>query len=199
MGRDQQFAIFSHLPEVAPEVFARAVCKLEEVDVQYNNLSFEQMKTLFEKMTSNQHCLERLVVSYDKRLRNMNESLVSKALLTVKDVGFYDLPAKILKHLMETAKVEPAAKTRYITVDTGTMRYQRMLEAALAQNENIRFKPHRTHPGMVGWREPTDYEMEISPEDYDRVREMDIERNNQMNDEILVSLTHSLLHALGHI
>ena len=60
------------------------------------------------------------------------------------------------------------------------MRYQRMLEAALTQNEVIRFTPHRTHPQMVGsdafllgWREPT--EKDTVNRDYDRGREMNTE------------------------
>ena len=40
-----------------------------------------------------------------------------------------------------------------------------MLEAALAQNERIRFKPHRTHPQMVGWRETTEYDVDNPSDD----------------------------------
>ena len=173
LGRDQQFAIFSHLPQVEPETFATAVCKLEEVDVQYNNLSLDQMNTLFTKMMQNKHCLKKLVVSYAKRFQTMSDSVVSEALLTVKDIEFWDLSAKYFNHFIEQIKVTPSVKTRYIQIEHGTMRYQRMLEAALTQNEVIRFTPHRTHPQMVGWREPTENEM--VNRDYDRVREMNTE------------------------
>ena len=40
-----------------------------------------------------------------------------------------------------------------------------MLEAVLAQNERIRFKPHRTHPQMVGWRETTEYDVDNPSDD----------------------------------
>ena len=153
LGRDPQFAIFSHLPQVEPEIFATAVCKLEEIDVQYNNLSVDQMITLFTKMKQSQHCLKKLVVSYAKRFQTMSDSVVSQALLTVKDIEFRDLSAKYFNHFIEQVKVTPSVKTRYIQIEYGTMRYQRMLEGALTQNEHIRFTPHRTHPQMVGWGE----------------------------------------------
>ena len=197
LGRDQQFAIFSHLPQVEPETFATAVCKLEEIDVQYNNLSLDQMNTLFTKMMQNKHCLKKLVVSYAKRFQTMSDSVVSEALLTVKDIEFWDLSAKYFNHFIEQIKVTPSVKTRYIQIEHGTMRYQRMLEAALTQNEVIRFTPHRTHPQMVGWREPTENEM--VNRDYDRVREINTEIEKQENEEILHAMIRWQLMNNGNL
>ena len=198
LGRDPQFAIFSHLPQVEPEIFATAVCKLEEIDVQYNNLSVDQMITLFTKMKQSQHCLKKLVVSYAKRFQTMSDSLLSQALLTIKDIEFWDLSSKYFNHFIEQVKVTPSVKTRYIQVEHGTMRYQRMLERALTQNKHIRFTPHRTHPQMVGWREPTE-EMDNHPDDYDRGREMNAEMDSQMNEEILHALTRWALMNNGNL
>ena len=44
-----------------------------------------------------------------------------------------------------------------------------MLEAALSMNERIRFKPHRTHPQMVGWSETLVYDGWDNPSDDEMV------------------------------
>ena len=164
LGRHPPPMLFSNLPAVDPEIFASAICKLKEVDVQYNNLSYGQLSALFMKMMIYQHSLETLVLSYNMNVRLISESVVTQALLTVKSIEFFDLGPRHFKHFIEKAKVTPCTKTRYIQIRHGSMSHQRRLEAALAQNERIRFKPHRTHPQMVGWSETTEYD-DISPLD----------------------------------
>ena len=127
----------------------------------------------------------------------MSDSVVSQALLTVKDIEFRDLSARYFNNFIEQVKVTPSVKTRYIQIEYGTMRYQRMLEGALTQNEHIRFTPHRTHPQMVGWREPTENEM--VNRDYDRVREINTEIEKQENEEILHAMIRWQLMNNGNL
>ena len=88
LGRHPQNARCSHLPAVEPDVFATAICKLENVEVDYNNLSFDQMDALFSKMTLDQHSLKSLIVSYDKSLKDLSEAVVTQALMTLKHIEF---------------------------------------------------------------------------------------------------------------
>ena len=115
LGRHPQNARNSHLPAVEPDVFATAICKLENVEVDYNNLSFDQMDALFSKMTLDQHSLKSLTVSYDKSLKDLNEVVVTQALITLQHIEFHDLPQRYFKHFIEKVKVTPGTKNKIHT------------------------------------------------------------------------------------
>ena len=189
MGRHPTNARDSHLPAVEPDIFATAICKLVHVEVDYNNLSFDQMSALFTKMTIFQHCLRSLTVSYDKRLKTLSESVVTQALVTVKSIQFHDLPQRYFNHFIENVKVTLGVKTRYVMTNWELRRiHQRMLEDALTQNVHINFIPRR----MATEIEETEYETEDQQtnDDYDRVEQME---NIQLSEENINDLTQMMV------
>lgn len=195
LGRHPLNAKFSYLRVVHPKIFAKAICNLKEADVQYNNLSYDQMNALFERMIENQHCLETLAMSYKKQketetqkirreclrydddqpIQHIDEALISKALLTVKDIEFQNLSARYLHHFIESIKVAKNVKTRYLVTHYGSKRCQRMLEEALAQNEHINYAPHRTLPKMLDWGETTPHDIDNWSDEEDEEEEDDDE------------------------
>ena len=188
LGRHPQNARNSHLSAVEPDVFATAICKLENVEVDYNNLSFDQMDALFSKMTLDQHYLKSLIVSYDKSLKGLSESVVTQALITLKHIEFNDLPQRYFNHFIKNVKVKPGVKTRFITTNFETrMRQQKMLEDALAQNVHINFIP--SHTGSE--EEARDCETEEqTDDDFDRVHEME---NIQLSEENMNELAQIMM------
>ena len=174
------------MPAVEPDIFAAAICKLEDVEIDYNNLSFDQISALFTKMTSYQHCLKSLIVSYDKRLKSINESVVTQALMTLRSFQCSDLPQRYFKHFIENVKITPGVKTRYATTNwESRKKHQRMLEDALAENVHINFIPNRTA------FEETEYETEdLEDDDYDRVEEME---NIELSEENINDLNHFMM------
>ena len=188
MGRHPTIAKSSHLPAVDPDIFATAICKLVYVEVDYNNLSFDQIITLFTKMTIFPHCLLSLTVSYDKRLKTLSESVVTQALVTLKSFQFHDLPQRYFHHFIEHVKVTPGVKTRYIMTNWELRRrQQRMLEDALTQNVDINFIPNRTSAF-----EDTENETENQQtnDDYDRVEQME---NIQLSEENINDLNQMMM------
>jgi len=180
IGRHPTNARHSHLPAVEPDVFATAICKLENVEVDYNNLSFDQMSALFNKMTIDQHCLNSLIVSYDKRLKSLSESVITQALMTLKHIQFHGLPQRYFNHFIENVKVKPVVKTRFIETNFELrMREIRMLEDALAQNVHINFIPSRTGLEEEA-RECETEEQEQTDDDFDHVHAME---NIQLSEE----------------
>ena len=165
-------------------MFATAICKLEDVEVDYNNLSIDQMSALFTKMAIYKHCLKSLIISYDKRLKSLNESVVTEALMTLRSIEFHDLPQRFFNHFIANVKVSPGVKTRYVTTTWESRRkHQRMLEDALAENVHVNFIPIRTV------LEETECDTEEDQpdedyEDYDRVEEMekDLLSEEDIND-----------------
>ena len=192
MGRHPTNAKSSHLPAVEPDIFATAICKLERAEVEFNNLSFDQMKALFTKMTIFQHCLRSLTVSYDKRLKTLSESLVTQALLTLRSVQFTDLPQRYFHHFIEKAKVTPDVKTRHVTLNwESRRRHQRMLEDALTQNAHINFIPNRTAIEEMEYYTEED----LTDDEVDRVERME---NIQLSEENIEDSNQMMMMQMLH-
>ena len=140
-----------HISIIEPEIFAKAVSKLEKVYLQDCNLTSEQLKLMFRDLISKNSRIEVLSLTFDNGETGIDMEFIAKALMNVKDVDYEGMDSAYFDTFITLVKHNPEVKTRYISTKDGINTHQAKLEKALSENRHIQFHRHRTHPRMLGW------------------------------------------------
>ena len=110
LGRGQK-----HISTIEPVVFARAVLKLEEVCLQDSNLTYKQLKQLFQDLISKASRIEFLSLTFGKVEASMNMEFMAKALKNIRDVEYEGMDSAYFDTFIALVKKDPKVKTRYIS------------------------------------------------------------------------------------